>query len=284
MRSSASTAARPLPAPPAGDLERLRSTLPAPLRRQLRRARELGPPASGERFPTAIEAVDRLLPGGLPRGRLVELVGRRSSGRFSLLLSALAAVTGGGDCAALVDLGDGLDARAAASAGVELERLLWLRPSHLRTALAAAEILAHCGFPLIALDLGAPPVPGGRGAEPSWLRLARAAVVHGSAVLVSSPYRVSGTAATGVLEARGADPLWHLAGSPLLTGSTCRVRLAKLRGTRAAGAEDRFRLLTPAAAAARLLWPRSSRPTRASRVEPVARGRACFGRAAAASA
>lgn len=256
MSAPATAAARPLSGAPAGDLERLRSTLPAPLRRRLRRARELTAPAAGERFSTAVAAVDRLLRGGLPRGRLVEIVGRRSSGRFSLLLSTLATVTGAGSYAALVDLGDGLDARAAARAGVDLERLLWLRPPHLRTALAGTEILAHCGFPLIALDLGAPPVPGGRGAEPSWLRLARAAAVHRSAILVSAPYRASGTAAAGVLEAGAAVPLWSAAGPRLLTGAGYRVRRVKLRGAGEADAADgRFRLLTPGAAAARLAPP-----------------------------
>ena len=117
MHSIASAVVEPLSTPPIDEVERLRATLPAPLRRQLRRARELGAPASGERLSTAIKAIDRLLPGGLPRGRLVEIVGRRSSGRFSLVLSTLAAVTGTGDCAALVDLGDGLDARADGTEG-----------------------------------------------------------------------------------------------------------------------------------------------------------------------
>src|SRR5512143_1726070 len=47
--------------------------------------------------------------GGLPRGTLVEVVGRRSSGRFALALAALAAATQAGESAALVDLGDQLD-------------------------------------------------------------------------------------------------------------------------------------------------------------------------------
>lgn len=265
MPASASTAARPLSPP---DVDRVRASLPAPLRRRLMRGREVASPRAGkDRFATAIDAADRLLPGGLPRGRLIELVGRRSCGRYSLLLSTLATVTQAGECAALVDLGDGFDVRAAVRAGVELERLLWLRPAHLRTALAAAEILAHCGFALLALDLGQPPVPGGRGAEPSWLRLARAAGVQSSAVLVSSPYRVSGTAATGVLEAGPAVACWHGTGTRLLAGAGGRLRLAKLRGTRARDEREGFRLLSPAAAATHL----SPGETVRSKVERIAR-------------
>src|SRR6185295_20261452 len=36
---------------------------------------------SRERLATGVEPLDRLLPGGLPKGKLVELAGRRSSGR-----------------------------------------------------------------------------------------------------------------------------------------------------------------------------------------------------------
>ncbi len=159
-------------------------------------------------FPTACPELDRLLAGGLPRGHLVELVGGRSSGRFALVLTLLAAVTGAGEVAAFVDLGDGLDPETAEAAGVDLERLLWLRPHHLRQALLGAEMLITTGFPLVALDLGVPPVPHGRIAAPSaraaWLRLARTAGSHRTAIFVSSPYRTSGTAASEVLDVRAA--------------------------------------------------------------------------------
>ncbi len=109
------------------------------------------------------------------RGALVELVGPTSSGRFSLVLGALAAATGRAEPAALVDLGDGLDPRAAEAAGIELARLLWVRPRHLREALIATETILGAGLPLVVLDLGLPPIPGGRGNEAFWLRLARTA-------------------------------------------------------------------------------------------------------------
>ena len=49
------------------------------------------------RLPTGIDPLDRLISGGLPRGRLTELVGRRSSGRFSIVLAALASATSAGE-------------------------------------------------------------------------------------------------------------------------------------------------------------------------------------------
>jgi recombination protein RecA len=71
-------------------------------------------------------AIDALT-GGLPRGCLTEICGPASSGRTTLLLAALAAATRRGEFCAVVDASDALDPRSAAAAGVELERMLWVR-------------------------------------------------------------------------------------------------------------------------------------------------------------
>ena len=67
------------------------------------------------------------LTGGLPRGCLTEICGSASSGRTTLLLAALAAATRRGEFCVVVDASDALDPQSAAAAGVELERLLWVR-------------------------------------------------------------------------------------------------------------------------------------------------------------
>ena len=258
---------------PSSPLERLRAALPQPLRGRLVSARELGRArAESERepLPTAWPAFDRLLAGGLPRGRLVELHGGRSSGRFSAVLAALAAATGVGESAALVDLGDGLDPAAAQVLGVDLERLLWLRPERVQRALAAAEMLIGGGFPLVVVERGNPPLPGGRGAEPAWLRLARAAQAQGTALLVSSPYRVSGTAAAAVLAAGRGRAAWHgVAGAPrLLQGISSRLVLAKRRGS-ATAAEAGFAAAAAFALAASPLSPQAPVPERRRPVRPI---------------
>ena len=76
---------------------------------------------------TGISGLDARLLGGFPRGQLSELVGPRSSGRTSLLLRLLAAATARGELVALVDALDMFDVESAATAGVDLERLLWIR-------------------------------------------------------------------------------------------------------------------------------------------------------------
>lgn len=218
--------------------------LPNPLARQLRTGRQLAEAyrPDEEVFTTATAAFDRLLAGGLERGAMVELIGRRSSGRFSLLLSTLASTTQVGETAALIDLGDGLDPRTAADAGVELERLLWVRPRTIKEAFLSAESILKSGIPLMVFDLGLPPIAGGRGAEASWLRLARAARSHRTALLISSPYRASGTAAEAVVEARLARRHWQSRGDGprLLVGFDTHLEL--LKGQRRRTATDRVTL------------------------------------------
>ena len=108
--------------------EALQAALPDELRPSLLRASELVRRRRTELreapLPTSFDGLDRLLGGGLPRGELVELVGRGSCGRFAALLAALRAVTGAGEAAALVDQGAQLDPQGAAEFGVDLEHLI----------------------------------------------------------------------------------------------------------------------------------------------------------------
>ena len=188
--------------------------------------------APDDALPITLDPLGRLLPGGIHRGELYELVGDRSSGRFSMVLALLAAAVASGEAAALVDLGDHFDPQDALRAGVHLERLLWLRPADLKQALLAAETAITGGFPFVVCDLGTPPVPGGRGAHSSWLRLLSAARSHRAALLVSTPYRACGTAAGTVLEARRGRARWRGDAPPhrLLEALGARVTVKKIRG------------------------------------------------------
>jgi len=183
-----------------------------------------------ERLATGVEPLDRLLPGGLPRGQLIEIVGQRSSGRFSIGLATLASVTSAGEPAALLDPGEHLDPESAAAAGVDLELLLWVRPRRVKETLAAAEMLLAAGFPLIVADLGLSARGGRFVPDAAWIRLARASQAQDSALLLLTPYRMSGIAAEAVVTADTTRPLWQGAGATprLLTALSSRLTLQKL--------------------------------------------------------
>jgi hypothetical protein len=79
-----------------------------------------------EMVTSGIPALDALT-GGLPRGCLTEIYGPASSGRTSVMLAALAAATGRGEYCALIDASDALDPHFLTAAGIDLDRLLWVR-------------------------------------------------------------------------------------------------------------------------------------------------------------
>jgi recombination protein RecA len=114
---------------------------------------------------------------GFPRGRISEITGPRSSGRTTLLHSVLAASTGRGECAALIDTSNAFDPCSAAAAGVRLEKLLCIRcNSNAEHALRAADLLIHAGgFGVVALDL-VEAAPSGLARIPptAWFRFRRA--------------------------------------------------------------------------------------------------------------
>jgi hypothetical protein len=89
-------------------------------------ASQLGIRPAPEMASSGIPALDALT-GGLPRGCLTELCGPASSGRTTVLLAALAAATRRGEFCALIDASDALDPHSAAAAGIDLDRLLWVR-------------------------------------------------------------------------------------------------------------------------------------------------------------
>ena len=79
-----------------------------------------------EMTPSGIPPLDALT-GGLPRGCVTEICGPASSGRTSILMAALAAATCRGEFCVVVDANDSFDPHSAAAAGIELDRLLWVR-------------------------------------------------------------------------------------------------------------------------------------------------------------
>jgi recA bacterial DNA recombination protein len=170
---------------------------------------------------SGVREIDALT-GGLPRGCLTEVCGPASSGRTTVLLAALAAATQRQEMCALVDISDAFNPHSAAAAGVNFERLLWVRcggnkqkaaspqrhPSALLRAGSGTEkteknenarrqiekpveqalrvtdlLLQSGGFGLVIIDLGDTPLKMARRISlTSWFRFQRA-VEHTPTVL-----------------------------------------------------------------------------------------------------
>lgn len=197
---------------------------------------------------TGIEELDIRLGGGLLRGAICEVTGPCSSGRTGLLLAVLARCTRAGELAAYVDASDCLDQRSAEQAGVELERLLWIRCnaegspckrqgvwSHAPSdeAWQAANLAAAAGgFGVVAIDLGGLSARHlGRWQRRAWMRLKH--VVEGSptTLIVLAGKHVAGSAADMVLRLRRE----RTAGEGLLGEIGLQVEIVRDRAHRTDG-------------------------------------------------
>lgn len=145
-------------------------------------------PALGTGFPL----LDQLLGGGFPRARLCEVSGPWSSGKTALLLGTAAQITGRRQLCAYVDGRGELYPPAAAALGVDLDRLLVVRPPARDVARAGEIVARSTAFPLVILDLG-----DDQRIEDAAAGRLRAAAASGSAIVALSS-RPGGLAAAGI--------------------------------------------------------------------------------------
>ncbi len=179
------------------------------------------------RLTCGVAVLDTMLGGGWLLGKVGELVGPSSSGRSGVAVATVAAATARGEVVAWLDLDDAFDPASAAAAGVDLSRVLWVRPRGVEEAVRAAELVLEVGgFTVVVLDLG--PVARGRGQGALRLRLARAVERAGAVTLVLADRRWAGTlAGTTVALGRG-EVRWDVCGeSRWLNGIVPQVRVER---------------------------------------------------------
>ncbi len=181
-----------------------------------------------DRHPTGWDEIDRLLGGGLPRGRLCEIAGPASCGRTSLAHALLARTTAAGELACVIDRADAFDPTSARDGGTDLSRVLWARPPGVTEALRCAEhVLRAKGFALVLLDLAmANETP--RLSSAIWPRLRKIIASGSAAFVVLSHKRVVGSFADLALELDEVTPSFE-SGPSWLAGLEGRVLVARNR-------------------------------------------------------
>jgi recombination protein RecA len=159
-----------------------------------------------ETLSTGVAEIDALT-GGLPRGAISELYGPASSGRTSLMYSLLAYATTHEETCAVVDTNDVFAPATAIEAGMNFDRLLWVRcAGNLEHAFKATDLLLHAGgFGLVILDLGDVPGKEARQIISSWWYRFRRTVEDRPTVLtVISEEACTRSCAALALELNGA--------------------------------------------------------------------------------
>lgn len=225
------------------------------------------PPDEIPRLASGVPALDSLLSGGWPRGRLCALLPESpgSPGCTSLAVATIAATTRQGLVASWVD-GDGsLDPVSLRCSGADLERILWVRgPLSFERSLAAAEaVLLAGGFELVVIR--PPPRTRGFGQDSPWLRLSRAAERARTTILAIDPGGAASAHAAIRLDTSGIRIEWDGQAGP------GRILLGARIGIRAGGTPVPILLIPPEGT----IYPFNSRdfPVESHAVEPAAFGR-----------
>jgi hypothetical protein len=204
-----------------------------------------------EILPTGIGEIDARL-NGFPRGAITEIHGTASSGRTSLLLSALAVATTQEETCALVDTSDTFDLSTAADARVACDRLLWVRCSgSVERAFKATDLLLQSGgFGLVTLNLADVAAKHARRIITSWwFRFRRVIENTPTVLIVVTSVPCTRSCAALVLEVKNEGPVWPNTGSSVLENNGARLTKENSR--------HRLALITESTPT---LWP--SRPLR----------------------
>jgi RecA/RadA recombinase len=209
--------------------------------------------------PSGIAELDALLgSAGIPKGQLTELFGARSSGKTTLAFAILAACTRAGGIGAYVDPTGAFFAPAAAGAGIDMRRLIVVRPRSAAAARRAIDALVRggaCG--VVALDCSESP---GALQTHHCARLAAQAEKTATALVIITDGGAQAVAsfASLRLRARGLTPVWQ-EGSDAgarLAGCATSIEIAKSRAV-APGRGASIAAPLPEVAGT---WPTTSHP------------------------
>jgi recombination protein RecA len=96
-------------------------------------------------IPTGYSALDSLIKGGIPCGRITEINGSPTSGMTTLAMKIIAQAQSQGRIGIYVDLAGVFDPGYAVQCGVQLDGLLIARPLDISSALDILQIVADAG-------------------------------------------------------------------------------------------------------------------------------------------
>ena len=113
-----------------------------------------------EMITTGSLVLDKALGGGIPKGRIIEIMGNNSSGKTTLALTILAQFQKAGYKTAFADLEHAIDLKYSERIGVNMKEMLLTQPDNLEATFEIVEALIQgAGIQLIIIDSVAALVP-----------------------------------------------------------------------------------------------------------------------------
>jgi hypothetical protein len=101
--------------------------------------------------PTGFQALDATLSGGIPGGRVTELIGKPTAGLLTLAFCTLAQAQADGNVAVCLDLPQSFEPVYAESCGLNLDTLLLVRPESVQEAASITTDLVMSQMPTVIL-------------------------------------------------------------------------------------------------------------------------------------
>lgn len=113
-----------------------------------------------ETFSTGCYSLDKIIGGGIPKGRIIEVYGPESSGKTTLTLHMIAEVQKNGGIAGFIDAEHALDPSYAKNIGVDVDNLYVSQPDCGEQALEICETMVRSGaIDIVVVDSVAALVP-----------------------------------------------------------------------------------------------------------------------------
>ena len=105
-----------------------------------------------QKIPTGSRGLDKVLAGGWPRGRVIELYGAEGLGKTSLALCAMRSAIQGGGVAAYVDVEHAIDFDYVKANGIDTSNYVHIEPATAEDALEAIRWCLRKGVEVIVCD------------------------------------------------------------------------------------------------------------------------------------
>ena len=196
-----------------------------------RRASDLALIQSEPKFSALEIPAIPMLPMGLARGTITEIIGPRSCGRTASVLHILAQATRRGEICAVVDVHNSFHPASAFSAGVLLNHVVWVRcGGHLEHAIRSVDLILHAGgFGVVVLDFcETSPRMLNRIPLSYWFRFRREIENTPTILLLLGEGNQAKSCSTNLLALQMKAPDWHgKRGFRLLHGAEIAMNLRK---------------------------------------------------------
>jgi len=199
-----------------------------------------------EWIPTGCFALDEVIGGGLPRGRIIEVFGAESSGKSTMSLFLMSQIQKNGGRVALIDAENAFDGVYAANIGLDVSKLLVSQPTTLEESMDIIKELCETNLiDMIVIDSVSALVPKSEVEGEDFMRdsmAVQARLMSRALRILSGPISKSKTVVVFINQIRDKVGVFYGAKTTTSGGRALKffssVRIEVSKGTKILGKND----------------------------------------------